>query len=251
MAELDRRYGQSVGRADAAVIDQGLRAYMIRVYNYMASGVAITGVVAYAIYAMSVVTGADGAITGLTSFGNMMFASAFKWLVIFAPLAMVFFLSFRIGTMSVSTAQTTFWVFSALMGASIASIFLVYSGESIARVFFISAATFGALSLWGYTTKKDISAWGSFLFMGLIGIILASLVNLFLGSTALQFAISVIGVLVFAGLTAYDTQQIKEMYSVQDDGTVAGKKAVMGALRLYLDFINLFMMLLQLLGDRR
>ncbi len=251
MAELDRRYGQSVGRADAAVIDQGLRAYMIRVYNYMASGVAITGVVAYAIYAMSVVTGADGAITGLTSFGNMMFASAFKWVVIFAPLAMVFFLSFRIGTMSVSTAQTTFWVFSALMGASIASIFLVYSGESIARVFFISAATFGALSLWGYTTKKDISAWGSFLFMGLIGIILASLVNLFLGSTALQFAISVIGVLVFAGLTAYDTQQIKEMYSVQDDGTVAGKKAVMGALRLYLDFINLFMMLLQLLGDRR
>jgi len=251
MAELDRRYGQTVGRADAAVIDEGLRAYMIRVYNYMASGVAITGVVAYAIYAMSVVTGADGTITGLTSFGNLMYASAFKWVVIFAPLAMVFFLSLRIENMSVGTAQGLFWLFSALMGASISSIFLVYAGESIARVFFITAAAFGALSLWGYTTKKDISGWGSFLFMGLIGIIIASLVNLFIGSTALQFAVSVIGVLVFAGLTAYDTQQIKEMYSAQDDGTIAGKKAVMGALRLYLDFINLFMMLLQLFGDRR
>ena len=251
MAELDRRYGQTVGRADAAVIDEGLRAYMIRVYNYMASGVAITGIVAYAVYAMSVVTGADGTITGLTSFGNLMYASAFKWVVIFAPLAMVFFLSLRIENMSVGTAQGLFWLFSALMGASISSIFLVYAGESIARVFFITAAAFGALSLWGYTTKKDISGWGSFLFMGLIGIILASLVNLLIGSTALQFAVSVIGVLVFAGLTAYDTQQIKEMYSVQDDGTVAGKKAVMGALRLYLDFINLFMMLLQLFGDRR
>ncbi len=180
-----------------------------------------------------------------------MYAGAFKWVVIFAPLAMVFFLSLRIENMSVGTAQGLFWLFSALMGASISSIFLVYAGESIARVFFITAAAFGALSLWGYTTKKDISGWGSFLFMGLIGIILASLVNLFIGSTALQFAVSVIGVLVFAGLTAYDTQQIKEMYSVQDDGTVAGKKAVMGALRLYLDFINLFMMLLQLFGDRR
>ena len=251
MAELDRRYAQStpVGRAEA--IDQGLRAYMIRVYNYMASGVAITGVVAYLVYAMSVVTGADGAITGLTPFGNFMFASAFKWVVIFAPLAMVFFISARIGSMSLSTAQISFWVFAALMGASIASIFLIYAHESIARVFFVTAASFGALSLWGYTTSKDLSGWGSFLFMGLIGIIIAMLVNLFIGSTALQFAISVIGVLVFAGLTAYDTQQIKEMYYAGDDGTVAGRKAVMGALRLYLDFINLFMMLLQLFGDRR
>jgi FtsH-binding integral membrane protein len=251
MAELDRRYGQTVGRAETGVIDQGLRAYMIRVYNYMASGVAITGIVAYAIYAMSVVTGADGAVTGLTAFGNFMFASAFKWVVIFAPLAMVFYLSMRIGSMSLSAAQISFWVFSALMGASISSIFLVYAGESIARVFFISAASFGALSLWGYTTSKDLSGWGSFLFMGLIGIIIASLVNLFIGSTALQFAVSVIGVLVFAGLTAYDTQQIKEMYSANDDGTMSGRKAVMGALRLYLDFINLFLMLLQLFGDRR
>jgi FtsH-binding integral membrane protein len=252
MAELDRRYGQgtAVGR-EAGVIDQGLRAYMIRVYNYMASGVAITGVVAYAIYAMSVMTGTDGAVTGLTPFGNFMFASAFKWVVIFAPLAMVFYLSMRIGKMSLGAAQVAFWLFAALMGASISSIFLVYAGESIARVFFISAAAFGALSLWGYTTSKDLSGWGSFLFMGLIGIIIASLVNLFIGSTALQFAVSVIGVLVFAGLTAYDTQQIKEMYSANDDGTMSGRKAVMGALRLYLDFINLFLMLLQLFGDRR
>jgi uncharacterized protein len=198
-----------------------------------------------------VVTGTDGAVTGLTPFGNFMFASAFKWVVIFAPLAMVFYLSMRIGKMSLGAAQVAFWVFAALMGASISSIFLVYAGESIARVFFISAAAFGALSLWGYTTSKDLSGWGSFLFMGLIGIIIASLVNLFIGSTALQFAVSVIGVLVFAGLTAYDTQQIKEMYSANDDGTMSGRKAVMGALRLYLDFINLFLMLLQLFGDRR
>jgi FtsH-binding integral membrane protein len=180
-----------------------------------------------------------------------MFASAFKWVVIFAPLAMVFFLSARIGSLSLSAAQISFWIFAALMGASISSIFLVYAGESIARMFFITAAAFGALSLWGYTTSKDLSGWGSFLFMGLIGIIIAMLVNLFVGSTALQFAISVIGVLVFAGLTAYDTQSIKEMYYAGDDGTVAGRKAVMGALRLYLDFINLFMMLLSLFGDRR
>jgi FtsH-binding integral membrane protein len=253
MAELDRRYAQStpVGRTDAGVIDQGLRAYMIRVYNYMASGIAITGVVAWLVYSMSVVTGADGAITGLTPFGNLMFASAFKWVVIFAPLALVFFISARIGSMSLGTAQIAFWVFAALMGASISSIFMVYAGESIARVFFITAASFGALSLWGYTTSKDLSGWGSFLFMGLIGVIIAMLVNLFIGSTALQFAVSVIGVLVFAGLTAYDTQRIKEMYYVGDDGTVSGRKAVMGALSLYLNFINLFMMLLSLFGDRR
>ena len=251
MAELDRRYAQgtTVGRAETGVIDQGLRAYMLRVYNYMASGVAITGVVAYLTYAMAVVETAAG--LQLTPFGNFIFASAFKWVVIFAPLAMVLFLSARIGSLSLSAAQISFWIFAALMGASISSIFLVYAGESIARMFFITAAAFGALSLWGYTTSKDLSGWGSFLFMGLIGIIIAMLVNLFVGSTALQFAISVIGVLVFAGLTAYDTQSIKEMYYAGDDGTVAGRKAVMGALRLYLDFINLFMMLLSLFGDRR
>ena len=251
MADLDRRYarGTTVGRAETGVVDQGLRAYMLRVYNYMASGVAITGVVAYLTYAMAVVD--TGAGLQLTSFGTFIFASAFKWVVIFAPLVMVFFLSARINSMSLGTAQIAFWAFSALMGLSIASIFLVYAHASIARVFFITAASFGALSLYGYTTNRDLSAWGSFLFMGLIGIIIAMLVNLFLASSALQFAISVIGVLIFAGLTAYDTQQIKEMYSVNDDGTVSGRKAVMGALRLYLDFINLFMMLLQLFGDRR
>jgi FtsH-binding integral membrane protein len=193
----------------------------------------------------------SGAGLQLTPFGNLIFASAFKWVVIFAPLGMVFFLSARINSMSLSAAQISFWGFAALMGLSLGSIFLVYAHASIARVFFISAASFGALSLYGYTTKRDLSAWGSFLFMGLIGIIIAMLVNLFLASSALQFAISVIGVLIFAGLTAYDTQQIKEMYYVGDDGTVAGRKAVMGALRLYLDFINLFMLLLQLFGNRR
>jgi hypothetical protein len=249
MADLDRRYAQGTAVGREVAIDQGLRAYMLRVYNYMASGVAITGVVAWLIYSMSVVQGATG--LELTSFGQFMYASAFKWVVIFAPLALVFFISARIGSMSLSAAQIAFWAFAGLMGASISSIFLVYAGESIARVFFITAASFGALSLWGYTTSKDLSGWGSFLFMGLIGIIIAMLVNLFIGSTALQFAISVIGVLVFAGLTAYDTQSIKEMYYAGDDGTVAGRKAVMGALRLYLDFINLFMMLLSLFGDRR
>jgi FtsH-binding integral membrane protein len=220
----------------------------------MASGVAITGVVAYLIYLASggdAIQVANGTITGLTAFGSFMFASAFKWVVIFAPLAMVFFLSARISSMSVSAAQIAFWIFAALMGASISSIFLLYAHASIAQMFFVTAAAFGALSLWGYTTERDLSGWGSFLFMGLIGVILASLVNLFLGWDSLQFAVSVIGVLVFAGLTAYDTQQIKEMYYAGDDGTVAGRKAVMGALRLYLDFINLFMLLLQLFGDRR
>jgi uncharacterized protein len=252
MADLDRRYAQgtTVGRTDVGVVDQGLRAYMVRVYNYMASGVAITGLVAYLIYAMSVTQSAGGGLA-LTAFGSFMFASAFKWVVIFAPLALVFFISARINAMSLSAAQISFWAFAALMGASISSIFLVYTGESMARVFFITAASFGGLSLWGYTTSRDLSGWGSFLFMGLIGIIIASLVNLFIGSTALQFAVSVIGVLIFSGLTAYDTQQIKEMYSVNDDGSVSGRKAVMGALRLYLDFINLFMLLLQLFGNRR
>ncbi len=231
------------------MIDQGLRAYMIRVYNYMAVGVAITGLVAYLTYSFAVQETAAG--LELTSFGNLIFASPLKWVVIFAPLAMVFFLSARLNSMSLSGAQIAFWIFAGLMGLSLSSIFLVYAHASIARVFFISAASFGALSLYGYTTSKDLSGWGSFLFMGLIGIILASLVNLFFASTALQFAISAIGVLVFAGLTAYDTQQIKEMYYVGDDGMVAGRKAVMGALRLYLDFINLFLMLLQLFGDRR
>jgi hypothetical protein len=251
MAELDRRYAQgtTVGRAEPGVIDQGLRAYMLRVYNYMASGVAITGVVAYLTYMFAVVD--TGAGLQLTSFGSFIFASAFKWVVIFAPLAMVFFLSARINSMSLSGAQIAFWVFAALMGLSIASIFLVYAHASIARVFFISAASFGALSLYGYTTQRDLGPIGAFLIMGLFGLILASIVNIFLASSGLSFVISAVGVLVFAGLTAYDTQRIKEMYDVNDDGTVSGRKAIMGALTLYLDFINMFLMLLRLFGDRR
>jgi FtsH-binding integral membrane protein len=168
-----------------------------------------------------------------------------------APLAFVFFLSFRIEKMSVGAAQLTFWLFAAVMGVSLSSIFLVFTGQSIAQIFFITAATFGALSLWGYTTKRDISAWGSFLFMGLIGIILASIVNIFLQSSGLQFAISVIGVLVFAGLTAYDTQRIKDGYfMVAGNAEAMGRSAIMGALALYLDFINMFMMLLNLFGNR-
>ncbi|KFB08644.1 Bax inhibitor-1/YccA family protein [Nitratireductor basaltis] len=245
MADL-RNYQARVAtgaRADAA-IDEGLRAYMLKVYNLMAIGLALTGVAALATYNMAV---SDGQ---LTAFGQLIYASAFRWVVILAPLALVFFMSFRIDKLSVAAAQTTFWVYSALVGLSLSTIFLVYTGESIVRTFFITAASFGALSLWGYTTKRDLSGMGSFLFMGLIGIILASIVNIFLGSSALQFAISVIGVLVFAGLTAYDTQQIKEMYYEGDSTLVAGRKAIMGALRLYLDFINLFMFLLQFLGNR-
>ena len=249
MAEFDKQAARSysVGASRAGLaIDEGLRAYMLQVYNYMAIGLAVTGVVALGAFTMAF----DGATGQLTGFGHAIYASPLKWVVVFAPLGMVFYLSARLNKMSLSGAQLAFWIFAALMGLSLSSIFLVYTGTSIARVFFITAASFGALSLYGYTTKKDLSGWGSFLFMGLIGIIIASVVNLFLASSALQFAISVIGVLVFAGLTAYDTQQIKEMYSVHDDGTLAGRKAIMGALRLYLDFINLFMMLLSLFGNR-
>ncbi len=248
MAELDkqaaRAYGMGASRAGAGAIDEGLRAYMLQVYNYMAIGLAVTGVVAFGAFTMAVSGGQ------LTAFGQAIYASPLKWVIMLAPLGMVFLLSARLNSMSLGGAQMAFWVFAALMGLSLSSVFLVFTGASIARVFFITAASFGALSLYGYTTKKDLSAWGSFLFMGLIGIIIASLVNLFLASSALQFAVSVIGVLVFAGLTAYDTQQIKEMYSVHDDGTMSGRKAINGALRLYLDFINLFMMLLQLFGNR-
>jgi len=218
-------------------IDVGLRDYMLRIYNYMASGLALTGIVAY-VFAQS------GMYASLAH-------TPVIWLVMLAPLGLVMWLSYGINRMQASTAQALFWVYAALMGVSLASVFLVFTGESVARVFFITAGTFGAMSLYGYTTQRDLSQWGSFLFMGLIGIIIASLVNIFLASSALQFAISVIGVIVFVGLTAYDTQQIKEMYFENDDAQTAGKKAIMGALRLYLDFINLFMMLLQLFGSRR
>jgi uncharacterized protein len=238
------------GADRAAAIDAGLRAYMIRVYNYMAIGVALTGLVAWFTFNAAVTEGAGGALA-LTSLGQVIYGSPLKWVLMLAPIAMVFFISFRIDRLEAGTARALFFAFAALMGLSMSVIFLVFTGTSITRVFFISAAAFGALSLYGYTTQRDLSAMGSFLFMGLIGIIIASLVNIFLASSMMQFIISVVGVLVFAGLTAYDTQKIKEMFDPMDDGSIAGKKAVMGALSLYLDFINLFQMLLQLLGDRR
>jgi FtsH-binding integral membrane protein len=247
------RYGGAISRSQAE-IDQGLRSYMLGVYNYMAIGLAITGLFALGIYMLSISSvPTPYALRGglyLTQLGYTLFVSPLKWVVILAPLALVFFLSFRVDKMSVGAAQLTFWIYAALVGVSLAILLMVYTHTSIARVFFITAASFGALSLWGYTTKRDLSGWGSFLFIGLIGIILASLVNIWLASSMLQWIISCVGVLVFAGLTAYDTQQIKEMYDVNDDGTATGRKSIMGALRLYLDFLNLFLMLLNLFGNR-
>ncbi|MGV1957117.1 MULTISPECIES: Bax inhibitor-1/YccA family protein [unclassified Agrobacterium] len=224
-----------------AMIDEGLRAYMLKVYNLMALALVITGVAAFGTYTLA---------ASNPAFAQLLYASPLRWVVMLAPLALVFFLSFRIQNMSVSAAQTTFWIYAALMGVSLSAIFLVFTGQSIVQTFFVTAASFGALSLYGYTTKKDLSGFGSFLIMGLFGLIIASIVNIFLASSALQFAISAIGVLIFAGLTAYDTQKIKEMYFDADDVAVAGRKAIMGALTLYLDFINLFTFLLQFLGNR-
>jgi uncharacterized protein len=251
MSDFDRNYAArstGIGRA-AVAVDEGLRAYMLRVYNYMAIGVALTGVTAWIVFQMAVTQ--TGGQIALTPFGQTLFQSGFYWVLLLAPLGLVFFLSFRIQHLQPATARALFFFYAALLGVSLAPIFLVYTHASVARVFFISAASFGALSLFGYTTQRDLSAIGSFCVMGLFGIILASLVSLFFPSPGLTWVISVVGVLVFAGLTAWDTQSIKEMYSVNDDGTVAGRKAIMGALRLYLDFINLFLMLLRLMGDRR
>ena len=233
------------------VMDEGLRAYMLKVYNYMASGVLLTGIIALISFNISVVTDASGAIVSFTEFGNTLFFSGFKWLVMLAPLGIVFYMSFGINKMSASKAQTVFWIFAALMGLSLSWILLVYTGKSVARVFFITSATFGAMSLYGYTTKRDLTKLGSFLMMGLIGIIIASLVNIFMKSSMMYFVISILGVLIFVGLTAYDTQKIKNMYVASDSGELIGKKAVMGALTLYLDFINLFIMLSRLFGQRR
>lgn len=219
-------------------IDAGLRTYMLRVYNYMAMGLAITGGVAYLLSTqMELMQAIHG--TGL------------KWLFMLAPLGVVFFLSARIGSMSASTAQMLFWVYSGLMGVSLSSIFLIFTGQSVTQVFFITASMFGAMSLFGYTTKRDLTQFGSFLMMGLVGLIIASLVNMFMHSSAMQFVISMIGVLVFTGLTAYDTQTIKAVYMESDSTETMGKKAIFGALTLYLDFVNLFISLLQLIGDRK
>jgi uncharacterized protein len=232
-----RRWG-TARTIDRAQIDEGLRQHMLGVYNYMASGLLLTGIVAFLVAASPTATA-------------LIFGTPLKWVAIFAPIALVFFFAARLHAMSYNTAQIVYWVYAALMGLSLASVFLVYTGASVARCFFISAGMFGAMSLYGYTTKKDLSGWGSFLFMGVIGLFIASLVNIFLGSTMLQWAISVIALLVFTGLTAYDTQAIKEEYLESDDRDTAGKKSIFGALRLYLDFINIFMSLMSLFGDRR
>jgi uncharacterized protein len=259
-------FDRGIGRAGVA-IDEGLRAYMLHVYNYMVLGLAITGLAALGIY-MASVTGDAGAAAKilrngvevparvasnmyLTPFGYMMFVSPVKWIVILAPLAMVFGLSFGIQRVRPPVAQGLFWIFAALMGLSLGSIFMVYTHTSIVRVFFITAASFGALSLWGYTTQRDLSGMGSFLLMGLFGVILASLVNLFMASSALQFVISVVGVLVFAGLTAWDTQRLKNEYLYGGmDSETTERSAILGALSLYLNFVNIFTLLLQLFGQR-
>src|SRR6266487_4098868 len=251
MSDFDRNYAATRFGADRAVaIDAGLRAHMLRVYNYMAAGVALTGVVAWLTFQLAVTTTAAGTLA-LTPFGQAIYGTPLTWILMLAPLGLVFFISFRINALSANTARALFFVYAALLGLSLSVVFLVYTHTSITRVFFISAAAFGALSLWGYTTQRDLTAFGSFLIMGLFGIIIASLVNIFLGSSQLDWIISVIGVIVFAGLTAWDTQKTKEMYEPMNDGTVASRKVVMGALALYLDFINMFLMLLRLFGDRR
>jgi len=240
------RTGQVAG-AEAVPIDAGLRAYMLRVYNYMASGLALTGAIAYAVAN----TPALMSLFYASSPEGLLQPTMLAYIAMFSPLAFVLALSFGINKMRASTAQAVFWAFAACMGLSLSHIFLSYTGTSIARVFFITSGTFAGMSLYGYTTKKDLTGWGSFLFMGLIGIIIASIVNIFLQSSAMHFVISVLGVLIFVGLTAYDTQKIKSMYAEADGSETASKKAIMGALTLYLDFINLFIMLLRLFGDRR
>ncbi len=236
-SESNNRGSASANTAIPQVgIDVGLRGYMLRVYNYMAGGLAVTGIVAYLSQGI---------------YQQYILHTPLYWVVLFAPLVLVMLLGFGIQRMSLQAAQLTFWGYAALMGLWFAGIFLLFTTESIARVFFITAGTFAAMSLYGYTTRTDLSRFGSFLMMGLIGIIIASLVNIFIASSAVQFAISVIGIIVFVGLTAYDTQRIKEMYFEGAGEAVAGKTAIMGALALYLDFINLFLLLLQFLGVQR
>ena len=234
-----------------AVLDAGLRAYMLRVYNWMSSGLVLTGIVAYAIANTSLINLFYPLVQ--TQFGLRHVAGPLAWIAMIAPLGFVLVLSFGVNRLATRTVQTLYWLFCVAMGASLTNIFLIYSGESIVRVFFITAATFGAMSLWGYTTRSDLTRMGSFLMMGLIGIVIAGLVNMFVGSAGLQFAISIIGVLVFVGLTAYDTQRIKAdyvQYAYSYGGEVAARRSVYDALSLLLNFINLFMLLLQLTGNR-
>jgi uncharacterized protein len=252
MSDFDRNVAaRGFGAAgSAAAIDAGLRAYMLRIYNYMAVGVALTGVVSWLTFNAATTTNEAGRLV-LTSFGQAIYSGPLTIILFLGTLGIVFFLSFRIDKLQASTALFLFMGYAALLGLMLSSVFLQYTGASITRTFFISAASFGALSLYGYTTQRDLSPIGSFLIMGLFGLMLAMIVNIFLKSSGLDFAISALGVLIFAGLTAWDTQKIKEMYDSNDDGTVSGRKSVMGALTLYLDFINLFLFMLRFMGDRR
>lgn len=236
MSDYHRNTASGFPSDGAIVLDADLRAYMLRVYNYMTAGVGLTGLAAFLTYQLT---------------GPELLQSPLMWVFMLAPLGLVFFISARINTLSVEVARGLFFLYAALVGISLSTIFHVYTQSSITRVFFISAAAFGALSVWGYTTQRNLSGFGIFLFMGLIGILIASLVNLFLRSSGLDWMISIIGVGVFAGLTAYDNQRIKLMYSASDSEISTGRKAVTGALSLYLNFINLFMMLLRLMGGRR
>jgi FtsH-binding integral membrane protein len=254
MADFDNRAVSSP--VAVGVVDEGLRAYMLRVYNYMLAGLAITGIASYVTFLLAVTTDPTQAVARvpngmlLTSVGAALLGP-FMWVLLLGSLGLVLFLSFRIQHMSVATARASFLVYAALVGVTFGTLFIAYTTASVAEVFFITAATFGAMSLYGYTTRADLSGWGSFLFMGLIGIIIASVVGFFIHSSMLQWVISIAGVIIFTGLTAYDTQWIKENYVAGDDGTAMGRKAIFGALKLYLDFINLFLMLLRLLGSRR
>lgn len=241
----------NVGTAQVTAVDQGLRSYMLKVYNFMASALILTGVVAYLV-AQAAIAPTESGELALTSFGQTIFNSPLKWVIMLAPLGFVFALSAGVNRMKVSTLQACFWCFSVLMGLSLASIFLVYTGGSIARVFFITAAMFGGMSIFGYSTKRDLTGIGNFLIMGVWGLIVASLVNIFLKSSGLDFAVSVLGVVIFTGLIAYDTQKLKDIYyQVSGYGDATSRAAISGALSLYLDFINLFMSLLRLVGDRR
>jgi uncharacterized protein len=238
-------------------IDAGLRKYMLRVYNYMFLALVVTGLTAYWVFGMATTSDPTASEVSLrngvmlTSLGTLLFGSPLKWVVIFAPLGMVLFINMRLNRMSLGGAQAAFWIFSGLIGLSMASIFMLYTAMSIAQVFFVTAAAFGGLSLYGYTTRRSLSGMGSFLIMGVWGILIASVVNIWLQNGMMQWVISVAGVAIFAGLTAYDTQRIKEIYYAGDSDVIAGKKAILGALALYLDFINMFQFLLSLVGNRR
>jgi FtsH-binding integral membrane protein len=245
MADYDNRVIRGRSATDAGVVDAGLRAYMLSVYNYMLIGLTLTGLAAWVVADVPTVSAIFYQVNPMTGrFG----LTGLGWIALLAPLALVMALSWGIQRMSLGTAQAVFWGYAGLVGISLAPILWVYTGTSVAQVFFITAATFGAMSLWGYTTKRDLSGWGSFLFMGLIGIVIASLVNIFLQSSMMSWIVSILGVGIFTGLTAYDTQAIKESYVASDDSSLAGRKAIYGALRLYLDFINLFIMLMRLMG---